>query len=532
MASVKLLWHGYRYFPYERAFATREVEGLLGGLPRSVRGGVEVDLDGHPPHAAKRLTYFREAILPGGEVLSTDQALLEASARAGEEGGNGAARPLGRRQSTRYSAHGIHEYRGKFNPQVVRAIGNMLSIPSGGWILDPFCGSGTTVLESAHSGWNACGIDLNPLGVLISTAKVRALRASPKKLRDSASVLEQALLRRIRGASWSDPWSESEMERIGGRRWQEQLPNFDHLSRWFPLPVLAQLAVILREIDTRVPPSLRLIFRVILSDIIRSVSYQDPGDLRIRRRKDPQPNYPAIPRFLETMWPKLGAAIGARQAIGPPRGVQRVFLGDSRRPLEVVTDRAGAPCFDAVITSPPYATALPYVDTQRLSLLLLGLVRADELRHLERDLVGSREIAESWRRRTEAKIATAPEPLPASVHTLCARMLELSRDSGDGFRRRNMPALVFSYFSDMAKVFANVRSVTREGGYFALVVGRNQTKLRDQSFVIDTPSLLADLAPASGWHVRSLIKMDTYQRFDVHSRNSIRSESLLVLRAA
>src|SRR5205814_1650952 len=76
-------------------------------------------------------------------------------------------------QPTRYSAHGLHDFRGKFNPQIVRAIGNLLALDEGACVLDPFCGSGTTLLEGAHIGWNVAGVDLNPLVVLISFAMDR-----------------------------------------------------------------------------------------------------------------------------------------------------------------------------------------------------------------------------------------------------------------------------------------------------------------------------------------------------------------------
>jgi site-specific DNA-methyltransferase (cytosine-N4-specific) len=48
--------------------------------------------------------------------------------------------------------------------------------------------------------------------------------------------------------------------------------------------------------------------------------------------------------------------------------------------------------FDLIITSPPYATALPYIDTQRLSLIWLGLCTVTQLRRLEAEAIGSREL--------------------------------------------------------------------------------------------------------------------------------------------
>jgi len=89
--------------------------------------------------------------------------------------------PKLRRQSTRYSVHGLHEYKGKFNPQIVRATANLLrlGLDRKAQILDPFCGSGTSLVEAAHMGWDALGTDINPLAILISNAKIQALKIQP-----------------------------------------------------------------------------------------------------------------------------------------------------------------------------------------------------------------------------------------------------------------------------------------------------------------------------------------------------------------
>jgi len=105
----------------------------------------------------------------------------------------------------------------------------------------------------------------------------------------------------------------------------------------------------------------------------------------------------------------------------------------------------------------------------------------------------------------------------------------MSRGKGHGFRKRNVPALVFKYLSDMSRMFASVAELVRRGGRYALLVGRNRTNLHGQELLIDTPRLLTSVAESRGWKVDELIELDTYQRFDVHQGNSIRQESLLVL---
>src|SRR5262245_53976606 len=192
MTTLRLLWHDYRYFPYERVLAEREARRLFGAQPEEADDGLLLKTKRLPGGTADRLTYFK-AVQNGVVTVVPDQAKLEASGNGARWDAAAEPVPSLRRQSTRYSAHGLHEYRGKFNPQVVRAIGNLFGLEPGAWVFDPFCGSGTTLLEAAHIGWNALGIDINPLGVLIADAKLAAFTASPATLQRECDALARRL---------------------------------------------------------------------------------------------------------------------------------------------------------------------------------------------------------------------------------------------------------------------------------------------------------------------------------------------------
>jgi len=95
---------------------------------------------------------------------------------------------------------------------------------------------------------------------------------------------------------------------------------------------------------------------VVLSDGLRAVSWQDPGDLRIRRRKDPRQNYPAIPLFMTNLKQRTEVIVRARDVLGEIRGVQAAVEGDSRDGISpYLLKKFGVPGrFHHVITSPPY----------------------------------------------------------------------------------------------------------------------------------------------------------------------------------
>lgn len=524
--ATTLRWNSYRYFPYERNLAVREVEALCGERPEIGDDAARVSVT-LTPKVARRLTYFASVESSRG-ISSPDQARFEASFHA-----NGSGASQSRRQVTRYSSHGLHEYRGKFNPQIVRAIGNILRLPASAFVLDPFCGSGTVLLESAHMGWDAVGIDSNPLAVEIAHAKLAAFHLSARELNESFEAVSLPLTCSLPPTDRA--WTAQELVSYAGAHWEKALPNFGYLSKWFPISVLAQVSAILQAIDSRMPRRLRGIFRVMLSDILRSVSWQDPGDLRIRRRKVADENYPAVEVFLKS----AGRKIRNMTALGPlKRGVRRAkqvaVLGDSRHAESCVAGSMRAMKrrrFDGAICSPPYATALPYIDTQRLSLCTLGMIAGNQIRHQERRLIGNREIATSERKELEQALSQNDAALSAGAIALCKDMLEAASDQGNGFRRKNMPALTYKYFMDMAQVFVGVARLLKKRAPFAMIVGQNQTHLGGSLFVIDTPQHLSEIAERNGFQVREIIELDTYQRFGIHHRNSIRKESLVVLDA-
>jgi len=74
-----------------------------------------------------------------------------------------------------YLTHWIYPYKGKFHPQMIRALMNIMKIQNGETLFDPFVGSGTAVLEAQILGINAVGLDISPLCVLISKVKTESV---------------------------------------------------------------------------------------------------------------------------------------------------------------------------------------------------------------------------------------------------------------------------------------------------------------------------------------------------------------------
>lgn len=530
--TTTLRWHGYKYMPYEKRLAALEVERLTKAVPQPATNGLWVDA-ALKPDVARRFTYFAEVEDAAGTRMRTDQAVLEASVPR-----NGVKRLVGKdcasvhvstKQSTRYSAHGLHEYRGKFNPQVVRATANILGLKRGSLLLDPFCGSGTVLLEAAHLGFDAAGFDLHPLAVEIANAKVAAFNAPRNEFRRAADAVLTAV---SQAAEVDDQKLARWIEKRLAVSFEDSLPNLSYLREWFPELVLKQLAFALDVVRREVPAALMGTFRVMLSDVVRDVSWQEPADLRIRRRAVSSDNYPALSLFADGVRKKANAICAAPEHVDESQ-IQAAMLVDSREPVAAtrsIQSLFGRRKVDAIISSPPYATALPYVDMHRLSLCLLGLIGDREIRDTERALIGNREITDRERRGIEEHLRANTSDLPKSCHSLCLRMLAEAEKPGNGFRRRNTPSLLYKYLTEMGAMFRTMAGLLKRGAPLAFVIGTNRCSLGGSAFAIDTPDLLREVAEASGLVEDECIELDTYQRYDMHQQNSIRREVLLVLR--
>lgn len=525
MTRVAFEFHTYRYMPYEKRLANLEVEKLVGIGPDRVKGSLQVDVPGRVDiETLKRLTYFRNIVVADEQKVIPQQARLEASVTK-----HGDPTKLSR-QYTRYSAHGLHEYRGKFNPQMVRAIANMLGLSVGSRIWDPFCGSGTVLLEAWHQGYNAVGVDLNPLAISISNAKLSAMRADPKSLELAVKKVETKVQSKGKWLAGPPPIEES-INNALGKYWMQRLPNQDYLARWFPSPVLAQFLIILDSIATVQDSSIRDVFRVILSDVVRSVSWQDPNDLRVRRRKDPANNYPAIDTFVYALKNRVNSVLAAQRYTSDYQGWQSAFIGNSgefysmEKPIQQFLNEG----VDCVLSSPPYATALPYIDTQRLSLALLGLANPKEIRYLDSALVGSREVSTQERRALEEEITDNRAKIARKAWMLCKELQGAYDARTDGFRRRNTPAVIYRYFAGITRVMTLAAKSLKRGGHLAFIIGPNRTSLGGKPFFVNTPSLLAEVGEQVGLELRQMHKLNAYNRYNIHSRNSIREECLLVM---
>jgi DNA methylase len=267
-------------------------------------------------------------------------------------------RDLPERERTKH-VHRLHPYLGKFIPQLVEILLDRY-VPAGGRVLDPFAGSGTTLVQSLESGRGATGIDVAAFNCLLMRVK-------------TAGYNEFVLESEIRDALGRFRSSDGSMQGLS--------PGHGYIGRWFA-PRAARELLAFRSIVTDYEHA--DVLRVVLARAARSARLTTHFDLDFPREPQTEPYWchkhrrqcrPVdraehfVCRYALDTLARIKAFARVRE-----RGVEaEVVHGDAR---ELELDRM----FDAVVTSPPYPGLIDYHEQHRYAYELLGL---DDCRQLE-----------------------------------------------------------------------------------------------------------------------------------------------------
>ena len=502
----------YKLWPYERPLMEREIEVLLGTKPNpNSDEQFSAKIDPYSLARARQLVFTHEVRAEHVYAQPTWQAIVE----------NGLAKHPSARKDPKYVTHGLHPYKGKFYPQLAKGLMNLCGLSAGARVYDPFCGSGTTLLESYLNGYSAFGCDLNPLAAKVAKAKTGILDVDPDIVREAVATLVNKI---------EDPPSNLP------EKWEQfDEACLDEIQNWFPKPVVSKLNWLLRSIRSVSDGVTRDLLEVILSSIIRDVSQQDTTDLRIRRRRESIADADVFKLYLDA----ISSQYQRIERFWSIRGYSpntfrpcRVIEGDSRDPATM--NRLGLEdgSVDLILTSPPYATALPYIDTDRLSMLALFGMESSARRPIERSLVGSREVTTGARKELEQRIIEGRGELPEEVHEYLLTLLKRVSRADVGFRRMNMPALLLRFFEDISQVIRNCRTALRTGGEAMVVIGDNRIRVNHEYERIPTTDFVEAIALANDFRLLERIDIAVTTENLVHIRNAITKNVVLRLAAS
>ncbi|MEJ5252599.1 MAG: hypothetical protein HPY54_12050 [Chthonomonadetes bacterium] len=339
---------------------------------------------------------------------------------------------------TGYLTHSYHRYPAKFIPQLAQRLITTLSEP-GEWVLDPFMGSGTTLVEAKLLGRPSVGVDINPVAYLVSRAKVTPI--PPGYLREKVHRLLDAI--RTGEEQLSLFSEEPQMPEYYPEPAEENVQ--DRIRYWFAEPVLTRLWHIHQAIEQEQDEAVLYFFRCAFSNILKPCSYWHNRSVKPTRDLNKQ-----IPDPLVLLQMQLRKMM---------KGNEQYF---NRLQVHHVLDIPAIPyCADAralpvedgsislIVTSPPYVTSYEYADLHQLTVLWYRY--AQDLREFRPQFIGTAAV--------NGKEADAQSDLADQIVQQLAQ------------RNRKKAAEVAIYFGEMRQCFTEMYRVLREGGRACIVIG-------------------------------------------------------------
>ena len=406
--------------------------------------------------------------------------------------------------------HAWYRFVLSFPAHLVRDYVDRFQLSAQDRVLDPFCGTGTTLVEAKRVGVPSVGIEALPVSHFAAATKL-AWDIDSDLLRETAAKVASSALSRldesgITDASMSRPPSEERL--LGLEDERERLLFKDAIS---PLP-LHKTLVLQQEIEALVPDSLLSHMRLALAaTAVASASNLRFGpEIGVGKVK---PDAEVIGPWLERT---LQMADDIESVVGVSHPPASVHLGDARE-----ADRSLDPeSVDAVITSPPYPNEKDYSRTVRLESVLLGFMNdRTELRTTKKDLLRSNTRG-VYKADTDDQWVAEHEEIQDIADRIERERVRLGKTSGF---ERLYPRVTRLYFGGMARHFESLKSVLRPGARLAYVVGDQASYLR---VMIRTGQLLADIASATGYEVEGIELFRT--RMATATRNQLREEVLLL----
>ena len=295
-------------------------------------------------------------------------------------------------QDTRCSTHVIHTYVAAMIPGLARKLIDMY-VPTGGAVLDPFCGGGAVLVEAIRSGREAIGRDINNLAVLVSKAKTTYIDAESIS-KTGVQVLNQA-------------------------RSYDGLPlrfeKAEYVEFWFKDYMLLPLTALKVTIDAIESPDLRTLFRVLYSTTVRNVSLTYRNEVRLRRMSVAERE-----KFNPDVFAEFAGQVrlAAQRVPQLPMRARADVEKEDNRHLRLPDET-----IDAVICSPPYGderNGVNYTQFAKNMLYWLGYSR--------QELRDSKGLSLGWgkaeravpRSKTLLNALEAMQDNPVAVHEAVA----------------------------------------------------------------------------------------------------------------
>jgi len=269
--------------------------------------------------------------------------------------------------NTKELTHCYHNYPAMMIPQIARRLIHEYKQKSTNLLLDPYCGSGTSLVESNMQGINAIGFDINPLAILLSKSKTT--KFSIELIKQGIQIFYDELDNHL--FAMNSQFGLFNMHQENGYKTQIKNNNqtFKNIDFWYKPEIIGNLSKIKHFIKNKIHPDVQLFFLTAFSETSREVSLTRNSEFKLFRMKqikidDFNPDSFSI--FLQKLNRNLIGLESYTNKI-ENNAESKVFMFNTcyQSPLELIDDK-----IDLIVTSPPYGdsrTTVAYGQFSRLS---------------------------------------------------------------------------------------------------------------------------------------------------------------------
>ncbi len=409
------------------------------------------------------------------------------------------------------SIHDWYRFVLSFPPHLVRDYLTKFGITDHHTVLDPFCGTGTTLVECKKLGIQSVGVEGNPMAHFASRVKVN-WSASPKELSTHAKRVAVDVTASLE----ADGLFES-LELFGkpnnGRGFltlEESKFKLLLTNSISPLPLHKALVLIERLNRSRNSRFFDHERLALAKALVSSISNLHFGpEVGVGK---PRSDAPVVSSWLHNV-DSIASDLRAHEENFVKAEVHHA---DSRQLLSLLPPKS----IDAVITSPPYPNEKDYTRTTRLESVLLGFVNnKEQLRQLKKGLVRS-NTRSVYKLDQDDLLVEDNKEIQRIANEIEQRRIELGKTSGF---ERLYARVTKLYFGGMKKHLADLRKILRPGAQLAYVVGDQASYLR---VMIRTGELLAGIAESLGYEV---VNIDLFRtRLATATKEQLREEVVLL----
>jgi hypothetical protein len=407
--------------------------------------------------------------------------------------------------------HGWYRFVLSYPPHLVRHYLGEFNVGLGGRVLDPFCGTGTTIVEAKLNGLIGIGFEANPFPHFASSVKVDWI-VDPNELVKCAHIVANEAQTVLRSQGIDELGTQGLPKTIDLRALEPEANKLLITNSISPLPLHKTLVLL----DCLQKVSMHRCYNHLLlalgNALVTKISNLRFGpEVGVGRHKK---DVMVIPSWLADVR-QIARDLQSQQGKNYERA--EVFLADSRNVSNIIEPQS----IDAVITSPPYPNEKDYTRTTRLESVLLGFYTTKaELQALKKTLVRSNTRG-VYSADTDDQWIQHVDEIQSIANQIETRRIELGKTSGF---ERLYARLTRLYFGGMARHLAELRGSLRPGAQLAYVVGDQASYLR---VMIRTGKLLAEIAQDLGYEV---IRIDLFRTRYATATQTDLNEEVVVLR--